>query len=430
MLSDGGIYRSADGGQNFSPARTAATLSALSVAGVSIAGKGVALSLNEGDDDGFYSMNGGQNWSYQQYGGGDNDCAFADPLRPHAIMVFTPRWDTAGNLVQHTVDGQTVSVYQTHPGSLPDASATGHDRKAVTGPPTVPNIWNANSFYGERGFRPVVLGLLGEDAPQQGDYVFVLNPESSQPVVVRTQNIFDIKHRDEWMTTATGPGQGANVYLQGPPLPEAHLGVLQTAGGHVNTIFYVGGANPNANDPNVGPNTNLWTWTAGASAPAAPVAGGSAGPTAAIRFFVNPYQPEEIYIIDLDGQAGNHVKRSEDGGMTWNIDQNLETQVTWNGQIAISNTDDAGAIGEHFDPVINDMKFDPDTDARVAVGAGGAFLSIDGVNWTRLLHTSALSGRASSCYLDSMSSGTATLYVAFAGRSLVKTTGLVLAIIQ
>ena len=38
MLSDGGIYRSADGGQNFSPARTAATLSALSVAGVSIAG--------------------------------------------------------------------------------------------------------------------------------------------------------------------------------------------------------------------------------------------------------------------------------------------------------------------------------------------------------------------------------------------------------
>ncbi|MGA9849181.1 MAG: hypothetical protein WBQ45_16270 [Roseiarcus sp.] len=252
---------------------------------------------------------------------------------------------------------------------------------------------------------------------------------------MRTQNIFDIKHRVEWVTSATGPGQGANVYLQGPPLPEMHLGVLQTAGGHANTVFYVGGANPDGSDPNFGPNTNLWTWTAGASAwtkivPAAPIAGSSAGATAAIRFFVNPYQPQEIYIIDLDPQAGNHVKRSEDGGMTWNIDQNLETQLTWNGQIAISTSDDSAGIGEHFDPVINDMKFDPDTDARVAVGAGGAFLSIDGVNWTRILHTSALSGRASSCYLDSMSEDTATLYVAFAGRSLVKITGLVLAIIE
>jgi hypothetical protein len=129
MLSDGGIYRSTDGGWNFRPADTGTTLSCLSVAGVAIAGKEVALSLNSGDNDGFYSMNGGQNWSYQQYGGGDNDCAFADPLRPHAIMVFTLRWDTAGNQADHTVDGQTVSVYQTQPGNLPDASASGHDRK-------------------------------------------------------------------------------------------------------------------------------------------------------------------------------------------------------------------------------------------------------------------------------------------------------------
>lgn len=434
MLGDGGIYRSSDGGWNFSPADTAATLSALSVAGVSIAGKGVALSLNSGDNDGFYSMDGGQHWTYQQYGGGDNDCAFGDPLRPHAIMVFTPRWDTAANS-SSAADGQTVSVYQTQPGNLPDASASGHDRKAVTGPPTVPKAWNASSFYGERGFSPVVLGLPGEDAPEQGDYVFVLNPESSHPVVVRTQNIFDIKHRYEWVTSATGPGQGATVFLQGPPLPEAHLGVLQAAGGYINTIFYVGGANPDANDTSVGPNTNLWAWTTGAASwtqivPAPLIPGRSAGATAAIRFFANPYQPQQIYIIDLDSQSGNHVKRSDDGGVTWNVDQNLETQVTWNNQILISNTDDSAGIGEHFDPVLNDMKFDPNTNARFAVGAGGAFMSIDGVNWTRLLHTSALSGRPSNCYLDSISSDTATLYVAFAGRSLVKITGLVLTTIQ
>jgi hypothetical protein len=166
--------------------------------------------------------------------------------------------------------------------------------------------------------------------------------------------------------------------------------------------------------------------------PAPAIPGRSAGAKAAIRFFVNPYQPQVIYIIDLDSQAGNHVKRSDDGGLTWNVDQNLETQVTWNNQIAISTTDDFGGIGEHFDPVLNDMKFDPNFTARFAVGAGGAFMTIDGVNWTRLLHTSALSGRASSCYLDSVSGAdlTATLDVSFAGRSLVKITDLLLTIIQ
>ncbi len=431
MLSDGGIYRSTNGGWNFSPADNVTTLSCMSVAGVAIAGAGVALSLNTGDNDGFYSMNGGQNWSYQQYGGGDNDCAFADPLRPHAMMVFTPRWDTAGNGADRTRDGQTVSVYQTQPGNLPNASAGGHDRKAVTGPPTLADdepsrdIWNASSFYAERGFRPIVMGLAGEDAPSQGDYIFVLNPNDASPVLVRTQNIFDIKHRYEWVTTATGPGQGANVFLQGPPLPEARLGAVQAAGGHANTVFFVGGADPNGN-------TNLWTWTAGAAdwtkiVPAPAIQGRSVGAQAAIRFFVSPYQPEVIYILDSD-----HVKRSDDGGFTWNVDQNLETQLTWgNNQIPISTDDDPAGIGEHFDLILNDMKFDPNFfAARFAVGRGGAFMTIDGVNWTRLLHTAAIPGRPSSCYLDSLSEAAATLYVAFAGRSVVKIPGLLLTVIQ
>lgn len=250
MLSDGGIYRSTDGGNNFAPADSGSTLASLSVAGVGISGKGVALSLNQGDNDGFYSMNGGRNWSYQQYGGGDNDCAFADPLRPHAIMVFTPRWDSAGNSVadlnEPACKGQTVSVYQTQPGNLPNADLGGHDRKAVTGPPIDPTcgvvqnpreIWNATSPFVGQGFRPIVLGLSGEAAPNQGDYIFVLGPNDSNPVLVRTQNIFDIKHRVEWITTATGPGQGASVFRQGPPLHESGLGAVQAAGGHANTVF-------------------------------------------------------------------------------------------------------------------------------------------------------------------------------------------------
>jgi hypothetical protein len=435
-LSDGGIYRSTNGGLKFNPADKATTLSCLSVAGVAIAGKGVALSLNSGDNDGFYSMNGGQKWSYQQYGGGDNDCAFADPLRPHAMMVFTPRWNSAGDYVGGR-EGQTVSVYQTQPGNLPNASASGHDRKAVTGPPTLAegepsrDVWNALSGYGERGFRPIVMGLAGETAPVQGDYIFILNPDDAQPVLVRTQNIFDIKHRIEWITAATGPGQGANVFLQGPPLPEAGLGVVQAAGGHANTIFFVGGAKGS------GGNTNLWTWTAGAAnwtkiVPAPAIPGSSAGARSATRFFVHPYEPGVIYILDSEHvrRSDRHVKRSDDGGQTWNPDLNLERQLTWNHRIPILPNDDPAGIGEHFDLILTDMQFDPTfTGARFAVGVGGAFMAIGGVNWTRLLHTAALPGRPSSCYLDSFSEDTATLYVAFAGRSLVKIPGLVISTI-
>jgi hypothetical protein len=60
------------------------SLSAVNMAGVSAQGKGPALSLNTGDNDGFYSMDGGKSWTYQQYGGGDNDCSYADPLRPRS----------------------------------------------------------------------------------------------------------------------------------------------------------------------------------------------------------------------------------------------------------------------------------------------------------------------------------------------------------
>lgn len=158
----------------------------------------------------------------------------------------------------------------------------------------------------------------------------------------------------------------------------------------------------------------------------------SAGAKRAIRFFVHPYQPNVIYILDGDFILGqDHVKRSDDGGATWHIDQNLGTELTWNGQITISADDDPAGIGEFFDLVLTDMKFDPNfLGARFAVGAGGAFMTVDGIAWTRLLHTAALTGRPSSCYVDSMSEATATLYVAFAGRSIVKIPNLLLSIIS
>lgn len=430
MVSDGGIYRSTDGGQHFAAAHNATTLSCVNVAVVSIEGQGTALYLNTGDNDGFYSLDGGQHWSYQQYGGGDNDCSFADPLRPYTMLVFTPRWDTAGNMPAHTRDGQTVAVYETSPGNLPNAASGTHDRVAVVGPPTVPasispapDIWNASSFYGSRGSRPIVLGLPTETPPAQGDYIFILFNIGAPSVLVRTQNIKDIKHRYEWETTATGPGQGANVYLQGPPLPIPDLGVVQAAGGHDATVFYVGGDAYNAGG---GAESTLWTWTAGSPAwtqlvPAPVVPGVSVGATYAVRFFVSPYQPNLIYLLDID-----HVKRSDDGGTTWVVDQNLEAQLTWNGEIVLSSNDNTSGLGDHFDLVLTDMKFDPyNQSVRFAVGLGGAVGTVDGVTWTQLLNTEAIPGRPANCVYDGIANpDDPALYVAFAGRSLVKITDL------
>src|SRR5207253_8591353 len=95
---------------------------------------------------------------------------------------------------------------------------------------------------------------------------------------------------------------------------------LQASGGHAATAFYVGGDFA----------STLWTWTEGATnwkqiVPAPFIQNLSVGANSAVRFFVSPYQPGLIYILDSP-----HIKRSDDGGKTWNFDTNLETQVTWN----------------------------------------------------------------------------------------------------
>lgn len=418
LLSDGGIYRSADGGQHFQRTSNANTLSCVNIAGVANPGSGPVLSLNTGDNDGFYSADGGQNWTGQDYGGGDNSCSYADPLHSNSLLVFTPRRDLQGN-TGSVRNGETVTVYETALGSLPNIGVGTPDRRIVPGPPLLPpdatfrDFWNADTSYGSRGSRPVVLGLPGEIPPIQGDYIFILDP-SNAPVLVRTQDILEIVDRNEWITTATAPGQGAKVYLQGPPLPYAGLGLVQASGGHVATVFYVGGDN------------TLWSWKQGAGrwkqiVPANPIANRSVGADTAVRFFVSPYQPNLIYILDFD-----HVKRSDDGGQTWNVDTNLETQLTWNNKVPISGSDDSSGLGDHFDLILTDMQFDPNHPLlRFAVGLGGAFVTIDGINWTRLLHTGALTGRPANCYYDWISvPWNPSLYVAFAGRSVVKITDM------
>jgi hypothetical protein len=196
------------------------------------------------------------------------------------------------------------------------------------------------------------------------------------------------------------PSEQRRVFQQGPALPSSDVSLLQASGGHTGTVFYVGGL----------ARRELWKWTDGMTNWKQLVPG--VGVTVARRFFVDPYRPNLIYVLDQ-----KHVMRSEDGGSTWQVDSNLQRQLTCNGLIPISPSEI-----DFIDVVLQDMQFDPYLSlTRFAVGVGGAFFTNDGVNWHRLLDTAALPGRPSNCYYDWVSNPCErSLYVALSGRSLLK----------
>ena len=204
LMSDGGIYRSdVDGGVHFKRVKYVRSLSVVNVAGVAYEGLGPALSLNTGDNDGFYSMDGGSTWTSQDYGGGDDDCSYADPMAPNLMLVFTPRWDTSGPATSPTSpDRGTITLYKSEQGGLPDATKSTTQRHVVPGPPqgTGQPAWNAGSIFGLRGSRPIVLTKPGETPAGDGDYVFIRFRTDEKAVVLRTKSLLDIVSRDDWDT--------------------------------------------------------------------------------------------------------------------------------------------------------------------------------------------------------------------------------------
>ena len=415
LLSDGGVDRSEDGGRSFAPADVLTTLASVNISGVAQEGT-TALCLNTGDNSGFYSLDGGAHWKTQAYLGGDNDCSFADPLQPDRMLVFTPR---------EGGDSRSVTLYINTGGGLPDGRKGTSDGHQVPGPPAshlsqLPSVgfdmpnWNAVSNFALRGYRPIVLTCRGERSLADGDYVFIRYKTDVTAVLLRTQALRQIDADDEWDTLATS-ADDSHVFQQGPPLPSADVRVVQASGGHAHTVFYVG----------VDASRMLWKWTDGMAAWQAIVPGATlpgprpTTPQKAIRFFVDPYRPNILFVVD-----DVHVWRSDNGGTTWTIDVGLEQQVTNDGAIPTSlDPDDDEAL---MDVVLQDMQFDPD-DARVrfAVGTAGAFFTADGVRWNRLLDAAAIPAAPTSCYYDAVSDPCQrSLYVGFAGRSVLKITPL------
>ena len=66
--------------------------------------------------------------------------------------------------------------------------------------------------------------------------------------------------------------------------------------------------------------------------------------------FVSPYEANLLYVID-----GDRIRRSDDGGTTWQLDESLERLVTCNGRIPA----DRDEVTDTSQVVLSDMQFDP-----------------------------------------------------------------------
>jgi hypothetical protein len=138
---------------------------------------------------------------------------------------------------------------------------------------------------------------------------------------------------------------------------------------------------------------------------------GGPAPSAAPRFFADPYRPNLVYVLGTD-----HVYRSDNGGAVWVVDTPLEQAMTENGAFPIIVPND----GNPGQALVRDMLFDPDRPgARFAIGAAGVFQTLDGATWTPLFRSSAMACKPNNAAYDFVSCPRA-LYVATSNRGLLR----------
>jgi hypothetical protein len=386
MANDGGVYRSAefDSAHDRMKWELGSGLSTLQLqgpfAGVAVASNAPALYFGVPDNDDFFSLDGGATWQNNPV----IDCGdclpwFADPAQPNRVLEFDrpPPFGTGGWWLY------TNPQQNGYPNP-------GERYKSV---PPPPGGLIGNYFT---GYRPIILTLDGEEPLSDGDYVLIRQKPDGSRVLLRTTQASSIMTATDWVTMAIE---------QGPTLPTS-VDVVQASGGHSSTVFYVG-------DPSG--SGGLWKWKQGMAnwQQIVPAPNGSA--SVARRFFVDPYNPNVIYVIDT-----NAIKRSDNGGLTWRVDASLDRVATEDGTFSYDLISLPITLGEGA--VITDMIFDRrEPGTHFAVGNAGVFFTANGTNWGRLLSTTAWPGHPVAAYFDSISRvPERALYVGFNGRGILR----------
>ena len=291
MANDGGVQWSADGGATWTPSTGLPTLDPVNIAGLAGLGAQPALYIGTGDNDSFFSTDGGETWRDPSVHLGDADGWFADPAQATRVLQFAPR---AGGLVVYTGGG------------YPDASGPGR----LIPPPASSN---ASSGHVLRGYAPLVRTLATEAAPSDGDTVVIGARSDGVRVLFRTQALSSIASVGDW----EDPAHAQQV---GPPLP-AGVDIVQAVGGHIDTVFYVSDG------------ASLWTLDAGAQQWVMLAPGGPPGRSAggARRVFADPFNPALIYILD-----GATFRVSLDGGQSWFADPFVTAAMTGGGKLDLT----------------------------------------------------------------------------------------------
>jgi hypothetical protein len=188
-------------------------------------------------------------------------------------------------------------------------------------------------------------------------------------------------------------------------LPTNNVSIVQASGGHASPTIYV-------RDPGAG---RLWNWTAGLAAWQEITYAGPSGPMFASAFFVDPYRPQTLYIVDSRNGA---IYRSDNGGANVVRDDALTMAVTENGAFKVP-LDDSFYDTEG---IVNDMVFDPDDPARrFVVAYTGAYFTVDGARWSGMMSTTALPQHTQMAALDTVSDAcNHALYIATGGRGMLR----------
>ena len=373
MVNDGGVWRSEDGGQTWKPARGLQTVDSINIAGVAKPNKGPALYIGTVDNDSFFTRDGGASWRDCWVHLGDADAWFADPAQPGRVIQFTPR-DTG------------LCIWS---GDFPNAEDSGSARRLPTpnSPPPGMGPHNVVSGFVQRGYRPLVLTLATELPEPDGDLILVMTRPDGSLVLKRTRKLSAIDSADDWENPAI-------VEQVGPDLPAGAV-IAQAAGGHGHPVFYVSDG------------SQLWKLDAASQTWRKIVPGppGSAA-TVAQRFFVDPYNPDLIYILE-----SNLIKVSVDGGLKWMNDSFLTRAMTGDGRLATLPSD-----------MLTDMHFlRSDRLQRFALGAAGVMRTTDGIDWRVVYNAIALPGLPESAYYDGVSNPLEPkLYVAVEGRGVLR----------
>ncbi len=397
MANDGGVHWSEDGGESWNRQLGLETLDPVNMAGL-FGGDAPALYFGCGDNDEFYSLDGGETWGDPHEGCGDCDCWFADVARMNQAMQFLPRRQDSFGFVS--------IITNPDPTKYPDPSLGAQKiyvpstRKLVPGDPTatppIPPklVPYASSGLVLRGLRPLIRTLATELPPPDGDYVFIHQSlDGMRSNVVRTLAISSIATVDDW----TDPAKASTV---GPMLPAA-VDIVQAAGGHADPAFYVG--DPSGNVYKLNAAGSKWDKIVPKNPPASVVG-------SALRWFVDPFDGDTVYVLDSGG-----VKVSVDGGESFAPDFWLTYVATAGGQLSIGKS------------LLQDMLFMRGERAtRFAFGTAGVFWSADfGVQWFMLLNSFALPGRPESGFFDPLTDPTdRALYVECEGRGVLRIGGV------